>query len=119
MIEKHITLSRKEGGVDSAFSLEPQEMKQLVEESKCAFQAQGKATFGITPSEEPELLFRRSLYFVQSLKPGDVITREHIRSVRPGGGLAPKYIDVIIGQKVQQAVKMGDPVVWEVFQCRK
>ena len=119
LIEKHLTLSRKEKVIDSDFSLEPTEMKQLVEESKRAFVAQGSATFGITPSEELERTFRRSLYFAEKLAPETVITRAHIRSVRPGGGLEPKYIDAVIGQKVQKGVEYGDPVTWEVFQCRK
>lgn len=116
VIEKHFTLVRAEGGVDSAFSLEPAELKILVEETQKAWQALGKVNYQAGKIEEKSKQFRRSIYFVKDLNAGDLITEEAIRSVRPAFGLAPQYWDSIINKKLNRAVKMGDPVVWDVLR---
>lgn len=112
MIEKHVTLSRQEG-IDAAFSMEPHELKLLVNESLVAWQAQGKVHFGPLPSELLELSHRRSLYFAKALQKGDIITPEAIKAIRPGGGLHPQYLQLLLGKKVQRAVVLGKPVEWE------
>jgi len=116
VIERHFTLSREEGGIDSAFSLEPAEMRQLVGEATRAWQALGEVRYGATPSEKKSLVFRRSLYVVEDLKGGDVLTRENIRSIRPGLGLPPKYIDVILGKKIKSNTKRGTPLSWDLLK---
>lgn len=113
VIEKHFTLSRAEGGVDAAFSLEPHEMKLLVEETQRAYQALGRVHYGPTESEKKSLVYRRSLYFVKDMAAGEVITEECIRSIRPGYGLPPKYYDMLLGKRVNQAVERGTAVSWE------
>lgn len=99
VIEKHFTLNRADGGVDSAFSLEPHELKMLVEESALAWQALGKVHYGVSSSEKLSHTLRRSLYVAKDVNSGDLITRENVRSIRPGLGLAPRYLDDIIGKK--------------------
>lgn len=118
LIEKHFTLSRDDGGVDAAFSLNPSEMKALVEESRKAWEALGRVQYGPGPSENGILKFRRSLYFVKDLKAGDVITKEHVRAIRPGGGLSPKELSRVIGLTVAHSIKAGDPVQWESLHAR-
>jgi len=118
VIEKHFTLSRADGGVDAAFSLEPQEMQALVEESKRAWQAMGQTNYGPTEAEKNSMIFRRTLYIAEDMQAGDVLTRENIRSIRPGHGLPPKYLDVVLGKKVAKDVKKGTPVRWELRACR-
>ena len=115
VIEKHFTASRADGGVDSAFSLEPIEMKILVEETKRAYEALGEIHYGISEQEKKSLQFRRSLYIVEDMKAGDVITEKNMRSIRPGLGLSPKYYDVIIGQEVKCDIKRGTAVNWNMF----
>lgn len=112
VIEKHFTLSREDGGVDAAFSMEPAEMKQLVEESKNAWQALGKVEYGISEKEKDSLKFRRSLYIVENMKAGDVITEKNMRAVRPGMGLPPKYYDMLLGKRIKQDVLRGTAVDW-------
>ncbi|WJI24220.1 pseudaminic acid synthase [Thermosynechococcus sp. B0] len=113
VIEKHFTLSRAEGGVDAAFSLEPHEMKLLVEETQRAYQALGRVHYGPTEAEKKSLVYRRSLYFVKDMVAGEVITPECIRSIRPGYGLPPKYYEVLLGKRVNQAIERGTAVSWE------
>jgi pseudaminic acid synthase len=115
VIEKHFTLSRAGGGVDSAFSMEPEEMRQLVVESERAWQALGKITYGASEAEKASLKFRRSLYVTQDMKAGEVFTAENLRAVRPGLGLSPKYYDHILGKVVKQDVRRGTPVSWEII----
>jgi N-acetylneuraminate synthase len=115
VIEKHFTLNRANGGVDSAFSMEPAEMAQLVTETEQAWQALGKITYGTTQSEEKSRIFRRSLYITKDLKAGDVLTRENVRAIRPGHGLAPKYFDIILGKKVVKDIKKGCPLSWDLL----
>ena len=113
LIEKHFTLSRADGGVDAAFSLEPHEMKALVEETKRAYLALGKVHYGSTAQETKSLKFRRSIYVVKDLKEGDTLSPENIRIIRPGYGLEPKYYDIVIGHRVNRDVKRGTPLRWE------
>lgn len=115
VIEKHFTLSRADGGVDAAFSLEPDEMKMLVEETKRAWQALGKINYGPTEKEKKSLVFRRSLYIVKDMQAGEVFTPENLRAIRPGLGLAPKYYDELIGKKVNRTIKRGTPVSWDMI----
>lgn len=100
IIEKHFTLDRSGGGPDDSFSLEPAELAALCRDSKTAWAALGKVDYGRKSSEQGNVKFRRSLYFVKDLKAGDVITADAVRSVRPGFGVAPKYLEVVIGSRV-------------------
>lgn len=115
VIEKHFTLSRDDGGVDSAFSLEPAEMKQLVKECHAAYEALGEISYGISEQEKNSLKFRRSLYVVEDMKAGEVLTEKNIRSIRPGLGLPPKYYDILLGKKIKYDVKKGTGVQWNMF----
>lgn len=115
VIEKHFCLSRAEGGVDSAFSLEPEEMKMLVKEANAAYQALGKIAYGVSEQEKKSLQFRRSLYIVEDMKAGDIITEKNMRSIRPGLGLPPKYYDVLLGKKVKCDVKRGTALKWDMI----
>jgi N-acetylneuraminate synthase len=110
VIEKHLVLSRADGGVDAAFSLEPHELKMLVEETRKAQLSLGTIRYGPLPTESASLKHRRSLYFTADLAAGDVIRAEHIRSIRPGFGLPPKYKDIVIGKKLAKSVTRGTPV---------
>ena len=115
VIEKHFTLSRAEGGVDSAFSLEPAEMKNLVEESERAWQSLGQIHYGMAEEEKSSLRYRRSLYIAENLKDGDVLDQKNLRVVRPGFGLPPKYYKMLLGKKVRKNVEAGTPVTWEII----
>lgn len=114
VIEKHFTLRRADGGVDSAFSMEPDEMHALVTETGRAWQALGKVQYGATEAEKGSLVFRRSLYIAEDLKAGDVLTRKNLRAIRPGYGLPPKYLEKLLGRKVNRMVKKGTPMQWEL-----
>lgn len=114
VIEKHFTLSRADGGVDAAFSMEPTEMQQLVIESERAWQALGEIKYSATKDEETSLTFRRSLYIGQDMESGDLLTADNLRIVRPGKGLSPKFFDVLVGKSVKQAVRRGTPVTWDL-----
>jgi pseudaminic acid synthase len=116
VIEKHVTLSRAEGGVDAAFSLEPDELAQLVNETHIAWQALGIIQHGPTEAEEKSRVFRRSLYVCENLEPGDVLTEENLRAIRPGYGLPPKYLDHLLGKRVKQAVKRGTRLSWDLIE---
>lgn len=116
VIEKHFTLRRADGGVDSAFSMEPAEMTQLVVESERAWQALGQIQYGFTDAEKKSLMFRRSLYVAKDMKAGEVFTPENLKAVRPGLGLPPKYYDVLVGQAVKQDIQRGKPVTWDCLQ---
>src|SRR5690606_24547194 len=100
VIEKHFTLARADGGVDSAFSLEPHELKLLVEETERAWQSVGEVRYGGSDDEQASLKYRRSIYISRDVKAGEQLTAENIRIVRPGFGLAPKYYDLLIGRRV-------------------
>ncbi len=115
IIEKHLTLSRADGGVDSAFSLEPAELRQLVTEARRAQAALGDVRFGPSAADAPSLAYRRSIYVVRALRIGDVLTRENIRCVRPGGGLAPKHYDSVLGRRIGRDVDLGEPLTWDLI----
>jgi N-acetylneuraminate synthase len=114
VIEKHFTLCRADGGVDSAFSLEPKEMKALVLETKRAWKALGKVTYGPTEAEIKSLDFRRSLYITEDMKKGDMLNKKNLRIIRPGLGLPPKYFDLVLGKKVKKDIQKGTAVSWDL-----
>jgi N-acetylneuraminate synthase len=115
IIEKHFTLDRQGGGPDDSFSLEPKDLNDLCRGAKTSWQALGKVDYGRKSSEQANVKFRRSLYFVNDLETGDVITPKDVRSVRPGFGLAPKHLDAVIGKKVTRAVRTATPVGWDLI----
>jgi N-acetylneuraminate synthase len=115
VIEKHFTLDRKEGGVDSAFSLEPHELKSLVSETERAWQALGDVSYGATVNERKSLQFRKSIYISESLKSGEVLTSENLRIIRPGFGLPPKFFPFLIGKKISKSVEKGTPMSWDLL----
>jgi len=115
VIEKHFTLNRADGGVDSAFSMEPAEMAQLVLEAERAWQAMGKVSYGASEAEKKSLVFRRSLYIVKDMKVGELLTSENVRAIRPGFGLATKYLDVVLGKSVSRDIKRGTALTWDLF----
>ncbi|WP_096189348.1 pseudaminic acid synthase [Evansella halocellulosilytica] len=115
IVEKHLTLSRAEGGVDAEFSMEPEEMRMLVNETERAWLALGKVSYGLTKSEEPSKKFRRSLYVAEDMKRGERFTKENLRAIRPGYGLPTKYYDVLLGKRVNKHVKKGTPVSWDLI----
>ncbi len=115
VIEKHFTLSRLDGGVDSAFSMEPQEMKSLVEESERAWQALGRVQYGPTAQEEASLQFRRSLYIAKDMKAGERLSKENLKSIRPGFGLAPKYYETFLGKMISRDAAKGTPLSWDLI----
>lgn len=115
VIEKHFTLDRSEGGVDSAFSLEPAELAQLVVETERAWRAIGEVRYGPTAAEEKSLQFRRSLYVTENLNPGDTLTADNVRAIRPGFGLPPKYLEQVLGKRVRHTVRRGTAVSWDLF----
>ena len=110
IIEKHFTLDRSGGGPDDSFSLEPSELTNLCKDSKTAWESLGRVDYGRKSSEQGNVQFRRSLYFVKDLQAGDVITADAVRSVRPGFGIAPKNIEYILGKKVLENIQKNTPV---------
>ncbi|MED4585429.1 pseudaminic acid synthase [Brevibacillus choshinensis] len=115
VIEKHFTLRRADGGVDSEFSLEPEEMRMLVLESERAWKSIGRISYGPSQNDQKSLQYRRSLYIVQDLQEGDVITKESVKAIRPGLGLPPKFYETLLGKKVNRHVNKGTPVSWDLF----
>lgn len=115
VIEKHFTLSRAEGGVDSSFSMEPAEMAQLVVETERAWQSLGEVSYGPTEAEKKSLQFRRSLYLVHDLKTGTVLTPDHVRAIRPGLGLPPKYLTQVLGRRLNRDVVRGTALAWDLL----
>lgn len=113
IIEKHFTLSRKNPGPDSAFSLEPQEFSAMVESIHQVEKALGKISYAITERENASKIFRRSLFAVKDIKKGDVLTPENVRSIRPGYGLPPKYLAVILGKTANKDIAIGTPISWD------
>lgn len=116
VIEKHVTLSRAEGGVDSAFSMEPPELAQLVVECTRAWQSLGTVSYGPTEAEKKSLQYRRSLYVVQALKAGDILTRENTQAIRPGLGLPPKHFAAVLGKIVNRDVRRGTALHWDMLR---
>ena len=115
VIEKHFTLSREDKGPDSAFSMEPHELKTLCREARAAWSALGEISYGCRPAETASKIFRRSVYFVRDLAAGSVIGEEDIRRIRPGYGLAPKFFDDLIGKRVKVDVRRGMPTSWDLI----
>lgn len=115
VIEKHFTLRRADGGVDSAFSMEPHEFQTMREECDRAWNALGGIVYGGTKAEEGSRMFRRSLYIAEDMKVGDELTPANLRAVRPGFGLAPKFMDTLIGKRVARPLTAGTAVDWSIF----
>jgi N-acetylneuraminate synthase len=115
-IEKHVTLSRADGGVDAAFSLEPRELAQLVKETRAAWEALGAVRYGPSEHEAASLVFRRSLYIVEDMKAGDVFTSHNVRAIRPGYGLAPKHLVRLLGAPITRDAAKGTPVSWDLVK---
>ena len=115
VIEKHFTLSRAEGGVDSAFSLEPHELKLLVEETARAHQALGMVQLCVQPSEEKSRVFKRSIYVAQPIAAGEAFTADNLRIIRPGDGLLPRYWDVVLGRRAVRDLRPGTPLAWDAL----
>lgn len=116
VVEKHFTLRRADGGVDSAFSMEPEEMAALVVESERAWQALGRVRYGPTSAEKRSMVFRRSLYVTEDLEAGATLSQKNVRAIRPGYGLPPVTLDIVLGMRVTRAVKRGTPLSWELLQ---
>lgn len=115
VVEKHFTLNRADGGVDSTFSIEPEELKSLVIESKRAFLALGNITYGIQQAEKSNLRFKRSIYAVRDISAGELLTKNNLRVIRPGDGLQPKYYEKILGKLASKEIKAGTPITWEIL----
>lgn len=115
VIEKHFTLNRADGGVDSAFSMEPAEMAQLVVESERAWQALGQISYGATEGEKKSMVFRRSLYIVEDVEAGEKLTKENVRCIRPGFGLKPKYYSSVLGKTAKLKLAKGTALDWEMI----
>jgi N-acetylneuraminate synthase len=115
VIEKHFTLSRAEGGVDSAFSLEPAELTALVEETGRVHLALGQVSYGVTAAEHDSIKFRRSLYIVADMRAGEALTEKNLRRIRPGLGLAPIHYEEVLGRKVNHDVPKGTPLSWDLI----
>ena len=116
VIEKHFTLNRVDGGVDSTFSMEPAEMAQLVVETERAWHALGKVSYGIIEAEIGSIKFRRSLYIVEDICAGDVLTAKNLRRIRPGFGLSPSHYEKVLGRKVLKDVQRGTALTWELLK---
>ncbi|MEF2243927.1 pseudaminic acid synthase [Paenibacillus sp. IITD108] len=115
VVEKHFTLRRSDGGVDSAFSMEPEEFALLTHESLQAWQALGAIKYGATEAETASLKHRRSLYFARDAAQGEIISREHLKAIRPGLGLPTKYLDHVIGKRASKSIRKGEAVTWDCF----
>lgn len=116
IIEKHITLRRDDGGLDAAFSLEPDELARLCEDSRQAWSALGEAGYGRKPSEEASAVFRRSLYVVRDMKAGEIFSKDTVRRIRPGNGLAPDYYGKILGRRAASDIRRGTPLDWSLIE---
>jgi pseudaminic acid synthase len=116
VVEKHFTLDRSDGGVDSTFSMEPKEMSNLVIETERAWQALGKVSYGVTDAEKKSLAFRRTLYIVKDLVKGEILTKDNVRAIRPGLGLPTKHMDIILGKEVSADVNQGTALSWDLIK---
>jgi N-acetylneuraminate synthase len=115
VIEKHFTLNRKDGGVDSSFSIEPSELELLVIESERAFLSLGSVFYGVQDSELKSLRFKRSLYVVKDIEAGEMFSSDNVRVIRPGDGLQPKYYERVIGKIANRNISSGTPLSWELL----
>jgi N-acetylneuraminate synthase len=118
IIEKHFTLDREGGGPDDSFSMEPRDLKNLVDSVATAHQCLGEVDYGLKSSEVGNIKFRRSLYFIKDLKAGELITEDAVKSIRPGYGVAPKYLDSVIGSVVKKDVGFGHAVTEDVLEIK-
>lgn len=116
VLEKHVTLRRADGGVDSAFSLEPDELKSLVVESERAFLAMGQVNYSLTPKEQNSLQFKRSLYVVRDVRVGEPFTPDNVRSIRPANGLHTRYYEQVLGQRASQDIQAGTALRWNLIE---
>lgn len=116
VVEKHFTLNRADGGVDSAFSLEPDELKSLVVETERAWQSLGQVSYGPTEAEKKSLMFRRSVYFAEDIQAGEVLTAKNLRVVRPGFGLHPRFYQSLLGKRARNNIEKGTPAVWDLIE---
>lgn len=116
IVERHLTLSRADGGADASFSLEPVELRQMVDSIRLCQAALGEATFGPTQAEEEVRRFRRSLFVVRDIAAGEVFCEENLRSIRPGDGLAPHHLPAVLGRRAAQAIAKGTPLRWELLE---
>ena len=116
LIEKHFTLDRSGDGPDDSFSIEPAEMAELCRDSKTAWAALGRVSYERKPSEGENIKFRRSLYFVRDLSAGTVIGPDDVRSIRPGMGIAPKYLEKVLGSRIKDDVRRGTPVALSLLE---
>ncbi len=116
IVEKHLTLSRKNSGPDSSFSLEPDEFKKLVGGIRTVEKAMGKISYEISEKEMADRIFRRSLFVVEDIKEGQLFTNQNIRSIRPGNGLHTRYLDVVLGKKAKTNIERGTPLSWELVE---
>lgn len=115
VIEKHFTLNRADGGVDSQFSLEPQELQALVTETERAWQSLGQISYGPTAAEQKSLMFRRSIYIAEDTEAGEILSQHNLQVVRPGLGLHPRFYEQLLGKQLKVAVKKGTPMSWELL----
>lgn len=115
VIEKHFTLLRADGGVDSAFSIEPDELRNLVIESERVFQALGKVQYGVLSAEKKSLDYKRSLYVVKDIKEGEAFTKENVRIIRPGYGMPPKFYEMVLQKFAKTNIKAGTPLTWTIL----
>ena len=116
VIEKHFTLNRSDGGVDSTFSLEPDEMRNLVIESKRAWQALGQVAYGPLEEEKASLAYRRSLYIVKDIQANEILTLDNVRAIRPGYGLPPKHQNIVLGRQAKIFLRKGTALHWDMIQ---
>lgn len=116
IIEKHLTLARADGGPDAGFSLEPDELKKLVESVRVAEKAIGKPSYGVGAGESENVIFRKSLFVVEDIKKGEKFTSRNVRSIRPGHGLAPKYYDEVINKRAAMNIERGMPLLWDFIE---
>lgn len=115
VIEKHVTLSRADGGPDADFSLEPDELHALVDNCRIAWQALGRVDYSRKESERGNIVFRRSLYVVRDIAEGEAYTEENVRSIRPGYGLPPQFISTVLGRRARRTVTRGTPMSWDLL----
>ena len=118
IIEKHFTLKRSDGGVDSAFSLEPEELKALVVESERAYLSLGNVKYGVQKAEEKSRMFKRSIYTTKDIQVGELLDVSNIRIIRPGDGLAPKYFEEFLGRKINKYIPAGTPLTWDLVRIK-
>ena len=115
MVERHFTLSCREGGLDSAFSMEPGEFRDMVESICSAERAMGEVSYRVTPDESKQRIFRRSLFVVRDVRAGEKLTSDNVRSIRPASVLAPHYLETILGRTLKKAVSRGTPLTLDLI----